>query len=97
MADELLANATPRPWGPDLRHVLRFDSRGGGYVDTADAALIVRAVNEYEALRAVEEAARSAIPFGSWVSDEGPVHVNAQALADLASALAALDKARKPA
>ena len=52
---------------------------------------------EYEALRAVEEAARSAIPFGSWVSDEGPVHVNAQALADLASALAALDKARKPA
>jgi len=26
MADELLANATPRPWGPDLRHVLRFDA-----------------------------------------------------------------------
>ena len=48
--------ATKGPWRSDLRGILRFNARGSGYVDTADAALIA----------ALRNAAPDLIRVASW-------------------------------
>ena len=58
-ARDLLANATPLPWAADLAGTIRMDARGSVYIDTADAALIVAAVNEYGPLLDIADAARA--------------------------------------
>ena len=69
---------------PDVTLIASID----GY-RPADAALIVTAVNEYDALKAVEAAARGAVTLAS----QGLTpHIQLQAISDT---LAALDAIRK--
>jgi hypothetical protein len=103
-ARELLAAATPRPWhvendhalGPDVMAedgtVIAVDIESGESkrTDLANAELIVRAVNEYEALLTIADAAR----YVQTIWDKSPTASRTSEELQLDDALAKLDEVR---